>query len=530
MKALPADEIPQQLHMANGLVDFQNVDDIIASLSLTKTGLTLEANANFKEGHNCVAYNMIRTPDLSTAALQAIPPDAIAMLSLGLGQPGTVQANAVGQQILNATGLDIGSDLFTNIDQITLFATPMKGTGKAWEGEIPLLAKSFGLAITSTNPQKTRELLTTVLRTADLIAEESDVVDGKYEKLFGYMDAANKTTVLSLNPDLIASSLTAMKQRAGDAATGVLKDTLSTQPGAASKLIMISVAGVAQLAAANTDLPEGEQANQIRRAMTQLVQASEKTTIRLQTNEEENSLGIRLSISDLPSLSQIVEPIMQIQQTMEQIENRAHARQALPASISRTDTAPGIDGRTDDCWSTAQSYDLKNSYYGNPASDSDLAASFMTLYDKNNLYVLVDVTDEAFENDSDEQWLDDGVEIFIDADHDRGQEYDNNDYQFFFSWDVASPTMGEAQHNRTSGVEYAFAKTNAGYRLEVKFPWTTLGAQPGPDATIGLDVQVNDDDDGGERDSKIAWNARQDDAWQNPSAFGTGQLFEMGNR
>ncbi len=537
LTTLPPEEVPQELQMANGLVDFENVEDIIASLSLTKTGLALEANANLKEGHSCVAYDMFRTPDLSAAALKAIPSNAIAMLSIGLGQPGTPQADALHQQIMNATGLDIGNDLFSNIEQITLFVTPMSGSSEAREGEIPPQAKSLGLAITSVDPQKTRDLLTTVLRTMNLIAEESDVVGGKYditlanyEKVFGYMDQASKTTVLSFNPDLITSSLAAMKQRASGAGSGMLKNALNTQANAGSKLIMISVAGLAKFAAANTNLPEGEQLDQMHSAMEQLIQASEKTTIRLQTNEEENSLGLRLSITDLPSISQIIGPIMQIQQTIERFENQPHAGQGPPARISRAQTAPVIDGKADVCWSPAESYNLERSYYGNPSSDSDLSASFKALFDKQNLYVLVDVTDDAFQNDSDDQWLDDGVEIFIDADHSRSWEYDDNDYQYFFSWDTVAPAMGEAHHNKTGGVEYAFAKTDDGYRLEVCFPWATLGAQPSPEDAIGLDVQVNDDDDGGERDSKIAWNARQDDAWTNPSAFGTGLLLGKDDR
>jgi len=545
MKILPPEAIPQQIHMANGLVDFKNVDDIIASLSLTETGLTLEANVNLKEGHNCVAYNMIRTPHLSTTALQSVPAEAIALVSLALGRPGTPQADAVSQQIMNATGLDIGSDLFANIEQITLFAVPMQGTDQPQDGEIPPQAKSIGLAITSANPQQTRELLTTLLRTANLIAEESDTVDGKYEitlanygKLFGYMDPANKTTLLSLNPDLIASSVRTMKRRATGTVEGAMKSALDALPGTSSKLVMLNVAGVAQFAAANTDLPEGQQADQVRKAMAQLIQASEKTTAHLQTTEEANSFGIRLSVTDLPSPGKIIGPIMQIQeglaqitrqQVMAQIASGAGAWDAPkpPAAIAVTDAAPTIDGKAEDVWSAAQAYDLKNSYYGNPSSDSDLSASFKTLYDGDNLYVLVNVSDEQLRNDSDEQWLDDGVEIFIDADNRKGTENDDNDYQYFFSWDAASPTMGEAHYGKTGGIDYALAKTETGYRVEIKFPWATLGTKPAPGTNIGLDVQVNDNDDGGERDSKLAWHAPHDDAWQNPSVYGTGQLLGM---
>ena len=41
---------------------------------------------------------------------------------------------------------------------------------------------------------------------------------------------------------------------------------------------------------------------------------------------------------------------------------------------------------------------------------------------------------------------------------------------------------------------------------------------------VGFDFHVNDDDDGGVRDSKLAWTAIADDAWQFTSSFGTAVL------
>jgi len=47
----------------------------------------------------------------------------------------------------------------------------------------------------------------------------------------------------------------------------------------------------------------------------------------------------------------------------------------------------------------------------------------------------------------------------------------------------------------TNGVVFAQVTTANGYRMEFKFPWSTLGATPMVGNFIGLEVQVNDDDD-----------------------------------
>lgn len=532
-KILPADAMPAQLRMADGMADFKNIDDLIASLSIRPTGLALDANVHLKDGHNCLAYNLIRTPHLNVAALNAVPSDAIALFSVALGRSDTAQAQAAGQQIKNVTGLDIGRELFDNIEQVTLFAVPFGKPTEQLSDDIPPQVKSFGLAITSVNPQQTHQILSSVLRAVNVVIDETQPASGRfdftlpnYQKFFGYMDEASKTTVLSLNSSLVEASVAAMKQPGGAVKGGPLQGVLETLPETTSKLVAVNVAGVVQFAAANMDLPEGEVADRVREALAQLAQASAKTTVRLQTSEEANSFGVRLSIDDLPPIPQLIGPISQIADGMSQVHGRHDQwsmQPVLSAGIAPTDRAPVIDGKIDEAWAKAQAYKLEHSFYDPVSGDADCSAWFKTLYDEDHLYVLVEVADDDLRSDSAEFWLDDGVEIFLSADNSRSGAYGDNDYQYYFKWHRTSPVMGESKHGKTEGVEFAFAGTDAGYRLEVRFPWATLGATPSPGTTIGFDVQVNDDDGGGDRNSKIAWNAVQDDAWQNTRAFGVAQ-------
>lgn len=55
--------------------------------------------------------------------------------------------------------------------------------------------------------------------------------------------------------------------------------------------------------------------------------------------------------------------------------------------------------------------------------------------------------------------------------------------------------------------------------------WSTLGqSSVAIGALSGLDVHVNDDDDGGNRDGKKAWFNTADTSWQNPGTFSTARL------
>ena len=536
-KMLPADQIPQQMQLVDGMVDLKNIDDMIATLSLRETGLALEANVDFKPGYQSLAYSMIHTPNLKKADLKAIPAEAIALLSLTLGAAGTPQAQAASDKIRSVTGLDLGAQVFGNIEQISLFVVPLKESVLPQGPEMPPIARSIGLAITSQDPAKTQKLLMTVLQMANLVAadeQQAPPATGRYEitlgngmKIFGNVNETNKTTVLSLNSQLVEQSVTAAKTDGSVLTGGPLQDALATLSPTTSKLVVINVGAALQIAEQNSQFSSDEEAQKAKRSIDELIKASQKTTIRLLTNEAADSFGIRLSVSDLPPIRQLFGPISQLAQMISQskakvgqVQTKAQNAIGVP-SASR---APAIDGNVDDVWAAVPAHTISHVAYTAPDSEADLSANFKTMYDSQALYFLVDVTDDRLVSDSAESWLDDGVEIFIDATNSKSDVYGDRDYQFHFDWDASAPAMGESHHNKTNGVQYAFARTDKGYRLEAKLPWSTLDTAPAVGKKIGLDVQVNDDDDGGDRDTKIMWFAEHDVAWQQPSTFGTAEL------
>jgi len=536
-KILPADQMPQQLRTADGVLNLKDIDNVIATLSLRETGLALEANIDFKAGYQSLAYSLIHTPSLNKAALRAVPADAVALLSFTLGAAGTPQAQAASDQIRNATGLDLGAEIFGNVDQVSLFIVPPRESVLPQGPKVPPIARSVGVAITSREPEKTQKLLMTLLQMSNQLAGEAQqppTGTGRYEvalangmKLFGYANEANKTLVLSLNSQLVDQSVTATRQDTTVLSGGSLQDALATLSPTTSKLVVINVGAALQIAEQNSQFSSDEEAQQAKKSINELIKASQKTTIRLLTNEAADSFGIRLSISDLPPIKQLFGPISQLAQMVAQAKAQVgHTTpQAQPAlSIPPAARAPTIDGNVDEVWAAVPSHAIGHVAYAPPTSEADLSAGFKMMYDRQALYLLVDVTDDRLVSDSAEYWLDDGVELFLAADNNKSDVYGDKDYQYHFDYDASAPAMGESHRNNTNGVQYAFARTDQGYRLEAKVPWSTLGTKPATGKKIGLDVHVNDDDDGGDRDTKIMWFGERDVAWQQPSAFGTAEL------
>lgn len=163
--------------------------------------------------------------------------------------------------------------------------------------------------------------------------------------------------------------------------------------------------------------------------------------------------------------------------------------------------------------------EVENQYYwGN--------SNWRAMHDGTYLYILVTVYNEPFYerfSDSADAWQDDSVEIYLDTGNEGAQTYDSNDYQKVYTFAGSSATgSSSATSMRTSFATSISTDTSAQNRstYEIRIELNSVGLTPG--RKFGFDLQLNDDDDGGDRDSKWAWYAPSgnDDSWFNPSLFG----------
>ena len=542
IKILPKDQMPQEILRANHLADLANVDDLIASLTLEGDGIALEANVSFKDGYNGLAYNLFKTPKLSKAALDAVPPGAIGLISVALGGADSPQNQAIREHIRKASGFDIGGDIFVNIEQVTLFAMPGgEGVPSLNAAGVPPIVGSLGIALASSNPQETRQILTGLLTAANLIEDQSagepsgqkasrcqfKLVNN--QTIYCFTNQESKTTVLSLNPSVIEASASALGRRQSTTEGYPLKNALNKLSPEVSKLVLVNVGEAIRTSGALFLSEMDKSRDNVGELFAQLAKSCEKTTFQLRTIEEPDNFNFRAEIRDLPPANEFFGPMMQLSQMISDAKDRVWAEKreaSIPATIIKASRPIRIDGAVEDLWSGAREYKIANVIYDPPTSDSDLSAGYKAMWDEQNLYMLVNVTDDSLKNDSNSDlwYQDDCVEVFIDGDNSKSDNYDSDDAQYHFDWDRTKPAMDRFEHGSLNGVEFAMVTTEKGYRTEIKFPWSTLGTKPSAGAKIGLDVHVDDDDDGGDRDTKLTWRGREDNAWQTPSAFGTAEL------
>lgn len=173
-------------------------------------------------------------------------------------------------------------------------------------------------------------------------------------------------------------------------------------------------------------------------------------------------------------------------------------------------------------WTNKASMRLKNIIDGKINDGRDLSAVWQTHWDNKFLYVRVDTVDDKFIRDSKKPWGDDSIELYIDADGSRSTKFDGkNDFHLIYRWKDKNVNLSRNSPRKNNlGIQQTMTRSNNGYTLETAIPWTTLGVKPIAGKTIGIDVQVNDDDSGRDRDGKLAWHAKNNTSWEDPRNFG----------
>ncbi len=166
----------------------------------------------------------------------------------------------------------------------------------------------------------------------------------------------------------------------------------------------------------------------------------------------------------------------------------------------------------------------------------DISGKWQVKWDNDNIYLIVKVYDKEFSVDSDDPKQDDSIEFFIDGKNDSSDSFDkNNDYHFIFrrvsvnasnkfdgtertKSDLIGISGKENPVGKAIDLPYEIKSKYDGYEMQATISWKQLGLTPAVKNKLRMDVIVNDDDDGGDRDARIGWNSHKTEPM--PEDFG----------
>jgi hypothetical protein len=209
---------------------------------------------------------------------------------------------------------------------------------------------------------------------------------------------------------------------------------------------------------------------------------------------------------------------------------------AQDAVIKKVGTPITIDATIDAVWENAAANitEINMEGVGTGVDDTDdLSAIWKALWDDNNFYMLVVVTDDENWGDTDGvNEHDDGFDIMFDTDNEDESVPDvENEDDFMlmveYSDDGDCPVAGDKGTFPVLDVEGVVARcvdTDAGYTVEISIPLVNLGLDGIASETIGFGFRINDDDDGDGRDGQVAWFIEAPSFWNVPSALADVEL------
>ena len=144
-------------------------------------------------------------------------------------------------------------------------------------------------------------------------------------------------------------------------------------------------------------------------------------------------------------------------------------------------------------------------------------------WDADNLYVMVDVTDDALDDTASDAYQQDSTEIFIDELNEKSGSFDDNDKQYRVSYKNLQTFNGTSCKAENIVSATKEKEDEKGYYIETAIKWTALSPEAGK--LIGLDVQINDAKDGS-RLGTLNWYDASGNGYQNPSVYGTAVLAD----
>ena len=228
-------------------------------------------------------------------------------------------------------------------------------------------------------------------------------------------------------------------------------------------------------------------------------------------------------------------------------------------TITSASVAPIIDGVIDPVWSTVPANPISETISvadegSGLQSPPNNVATWKTIWDATNLYILVQVQDATLIsqgplagatnistlNGAANPWDVDGIEFYLDGNNNKGGAYDNtNDFQLRFNLGQTTVTTGSTGNAPFAllapRINYKMVVVPGGYLLEAAIPWSgpggiNSGAYPSIIAgnKIGIDFSINDNDGTAWRTAQQGWydggTGGFVDQYNNTTRFGTATL------
>jgi hypothetical protein len=297
----------QQGAMIRTLLDLEHLESIVVTLTTNDQGISLAASMNLMPGHKNMIYALVRTAPMTKRSLELVPQGSAGVLTIGLNPPGPAAAT-----VTNADGtpsislMDIGRELFGNIDEVSVFALAPAGEAK---GRAPFPEVAAVIAVK--DPAKSEALWNQILSLATLFGARNAKppaaveIAGKPGHVY-QIEGLPPIAVVRSGGELVVGTQAAVSAavQAGADKNSIAKDPafaplLAQLPPNASKALLVDVGRALAIVAALSDDRSSDEMRMIGALVHEM-------KISIVTDEAPNRLTIRADVTGLPKFRDIV--------------------------------------------------------------------------------------------------------------------------------------------------------------------------------------------------------------------------------
>jgi hypothetical protein len=339
-------ELPPEYQLAQALGDIESLRWAALRLGTEKGGISGGLRLRLADGNHALPYHLLRTPPLGKEALKAVPSGPAIVLGLALSETqGATSApdDSKSQAAKYVTGLDLGREIFNNVNDALLFALP--GGAEALDRGSPgALVPGAGIVLLVKDPSKSKVLLGEILRILELSTKENvtrlppEVLEGHEVQVCTlphsmdlYLATLKDRVILATSRLAISQAMKAADGGASLSQDAAFADALEKLPKEASKVLLLHAGRAWEIARAFGG-PKGPEAAQIQALL-------EKTTASVVTVETPTSLELSFLI-DVPKLGGMIRQLVFEREGVQPSSSpRAEASQGSPATPARSGKA-----------------------------------------------------------------------------------------------------------------------------------------------------------------------------------------------
>jgi hypothetical protein len=291
--------------MVKALLDLEHLESFTVALTTNDRGLQLRARLSLAEGHHNMIYALVRTAPATRRSLTHVPANAAGVLLIGLNPADPNPTNAPPAQGAPPaiSAMDIGRELFHNIEEVAVFAAAPAETSQPQR--LPELAAVIAVKDVAKSEALWNQILTLAsIAGARQAKPPADVtIEGAAGRLYSF-DGFPQVAIVRGSRELIigtqaavAASINADRERqsiAGDAAFAPLLARLTPDT---SKALLVDVGRAVEIAGAMS----GRQSRELR----DIAPLVRDLKVSLVTDEAPNQLTITAEVSGLPKFRDI---------------------------------------------------------------------------------------------------------------------------------------------------------------------------------------------------------------------------------